>query len=165
MPRHRLGCSGDSGHDLLNDRKLLLGRGHDQAAARLVRQDHWLGQFREFRIQHLLIDQFLDRLKNLAKLARLAAWQADRTHFPLHNDRAGGLIFLEESRDAPVLLLGGQDDQPLASRVLDDLRGRPGTRFFVVKKPRDQRSYLAGIGALKVNKAYRGHWHIGHHIE
>ena len=165
LPRHRLGCSGDSGHDLLNDRKLLLGRGHDQAAARLVRQDHWLGQFREFRIQHLLIDQFLNRLQRLVELARLAAWQTNDAHLPGHDDRAGGLIFLEECRDATVLLPGGQNDQPLASRVLDDLRRRSGAWLVVVKKPRDQRSHLGGIGAIEVHKPHRALRRVRKHVE
>ena len=107
LPRHRLGCSGDSGHDLLNDRKLLLGRGHDQAAARLVRKYHRLGDPDKFRILHLLIDQFLNRLQRLVELARLAAWQTNDAHLPGHDDRAGGLIFLEERRDALVLFLRG----------------------------------------------------------
>ena len=165
LPRHRLGCSGDSGHDLLNDRKLLLGRGHDQAAARLVRQYHRLGDPDKFRILHLLIDQFLNRLQRLVELARLAAWQTNDAHLPGHDDRAGGLIFLEECRDATVLLPGGQNDQPLASRVLDDLRRRSGARFFVVKKPRDQRSHLGGIGAIEVHKPHRALRRVRKHVE
>ena len=40
---HRFGGSSDGVHDLFNDLKLLLGRGHDQPAARFVGQDHRSG--------------------------------------------------------------------------------------------------------------------------
>ena len=37
---HRFRGCGNGGHDLFNDIELLRGRGHDQATARFVRQDH-----------------------------------------------------------------------------------------------------------------------------
>ena len=51
----RFGGCGDGGHDLFDDLELLLGRGHDKAAPRFVRQDHRLGHPDKFRIQHALV--------------------------------------------------------------------------------------------------------------
>ena len=134
---HRFRGFSDGGHDLFNDLKLFLGRCHDKPAAWFVRQDHRSGQTDKFRVLHPLINQLLDRLDNLVELALPPAWQDDRTHLPQHNHRPSGSVFLEECSDATVLLLGGQDDQPLAARVLDNLRCRPGAWLVVLKQPRD----------------------------
>ena len=161
----RFGGCGDGGHDLFNDLELLLGRGHDKAAPRFVRQDHRPGQTGKFRVLHSLIKQLLDRLEDLVELARLPARQADRTHLLLHHHRPGGLVFLEECRDTTVLLPGGQNDQPLAARVLDDLRCRPGAWLVILKQPRDQWRHLACIGAFEVHKPHRALRRVRKHVE
>ena len=54
-----------------------------------------------------------------------------------------------------MLFLGGQDDQPLSARVLDNLWCRPSAWLVVLKQPHDQWHHLACIGTLKVNKPHR----------
>ena len=112
-----------------------------------------------------MIDQLLDRLKNLVKLAGLTPRQTNRTNLPLHNQRTAGLVFPKECRDATVLLLGGQNNQPLATGVLDNLRCRPGAWLVVLKQPRDQWRHLACIGALKVHKPHRALRRVRKHVE
>ena len=161
----RFGGCGDGGHDLFNDLELLLGRGHDKAAPRFVRQGHRPGQTGKFRVLHPLINQLLDRLDNLVELALLPARQADRAHLPQYNQRPSGLVFLKECSDASVLIVSGQDDQLLAARVLDNLRCRPGAWLVVLKQPHDQWHHLAGLGALKVHKPHRALRRVREHVK
>ena len=141
-------------HDLVDHRELFLRRRQHQPAARFIRQNQRPGHSRKLGLLHPLIDQLLNRLHCLVELARLAARQTDGANLAFNHQSTTGPVLLKECHNALMLRTGGQDDEPLAARVLDHLRRRALAWLVIFKQLINQRLHLAGFRALEIDKAH-----------